>query len=108
MAQCQDASLAYANDSWDRLTKAFTCSSALARMVAFACTARNKNLQVKLTRSLPCGGDFVLYIDAIGETFQLRISSTNSLTCSAIDGADVSPGDSIPISWTTHGNCGSR
>jgi hypothetical protein len=42
------------------------------------------------------------------ETFQLRISSTNSLTCSAIDGAEVSPGDSIPISWTTHGNCGSR
>jgi hypothetical protein len=26
-----------------------------------------QNLQVKLTRSLPCGGDFVLYIDAIGE-----------------------------------------
>ena len=36
-------------------------------MIAFGYDVRKQNLQVKLTRSLPCGGDFVSYIDAIGE-----------------------------------------
>src|SRR6266436_3658803 len=39
---------------------------------------------------------------------QTRTSATRSRTCSAIDGAEVSPGDSIPIRWMTAGNCGSR
>jgi len=43
-----------------------------------------------------------------GESFQPRISTAKSRTCSAIEGAEVSPGDSIPISWTTDRNCGSR
>jgi hypothetical protein len=39
---------------------------------------------------------------------QPRISATRSLTCSAIEGAEVNPGDSMPIRWTTDGNCESR
>src|SRR5277367_66823 len=35
---------------------------------------------------------------------QLKISLTSALTCSAIEGADVRPGNSIPINWTTEGN----
>jgi hypothetical protein len=65
----QDASLAYEkNDSWDRLYH-----QGVHLLERFGQDDRvrihrpKQNLQVKLTRSLPCGGDFVLYIDAIGE-----------------------------------------
>ena len=65
----QDTPLAYAkNDSWDRLYH-----QGIHLLERFAQDDRvrigrpKQNLQVKLTRSLPCGGDFVSYIDAIGE-----------------------------------------
>jgi len=39
----------------------------------------------------------------LGQTYA-SIWLTNSLTCSAIAGADVNPGDSIPMNCTTLGN----
>src|ERR1700751_277391 len=66
--QQQDTPLAYTkNDSWDRLYH-----QGLHLLERFAQDDRvqirnpKQNLQVKLTRSLPCGGDFVSYVDAIG------------------------------------------
>ena len=65
----QDASLAYAkNDSWDRLYH-----QGIHLLERFAQDDRvrighpKQNLQVKLTRSLPSGSQFLSYIDAIGE-----------------------------------------
>jgi hypothetical protein len=64
-----DALLAYTkNDSWDRLYH-----QGIHLLERFAQDDRvqirnpKQNLQVKLTRPLPCGGDFVSYVDAIGE-----------------------------------------
>jgi hypothetical protein len=67
--QQQDASLAYTkNDSWDRLYH-----QGIHLLERFAQDDRvqirnpKQNLQVKLTRSLQSGSDFVSYVDAIGE-----------------------------------------
>jgi hypothetical protein len=67
--QQQSAPLAYTkNDSWDRLYH-----QGIRLLERFAQDDRvqilnpKQNLQVKLTRSLPGGGDFVSYVDAIGE-----------------------------------------
>ena len=65
----RDTALQYAkNDSWDRLyhqgvrlLERFTQDD----RVRIRCP--KKNLQVKWTHSLPCGSEFVSYIDAIGE-----------------------------------------
>jgi hypothetical protein len=67
--QQQDASLAYAkNDSWDRLYhQGIHLLGRFAQDDRVQIRSPKQNLQVKLTRSLPCGGDFVSYIDAIGE-----------------------------------------
>ena len=65
----QDASLVYAkNDSWDRLYH-----QGIHLLERFAQDDRvrighpKQNLQVKLTRSLPSGSQFLSYLDAIGE-----------------------------------------
>ena len=65
----QDASLAYVkNDSWDRLYhQGIHLLERFAQDDRVRIERPKQNLQVKLTRSLPCGGDFVSYIDAIGE-----------------------------------------
>jgi hypothetical protein len=65
----QDASLAYAkNDSWDRLYhQGIHLLERFAQDDRVRIQRPKQNLQVKLTRSLPCGGDFVSYVDAIGE-----------------------------------------
>jgi hypothetical protein len=67
--QQRDVPLAYTkNDSWDRLYH-----QGIHLLERFAQDDRvqirnpKQNLQVKLTRSLPSGGDFVSYVDAIGE-----------------------------------------
>ena len=49
------------------ITKEFICSNGLPRTIAFGSRHPKQNLQVELKRSLPCGGDFVSYVDAIGE-----------------------------------------
>jgi hypothetical protein len=65
----QDSSLAYArNDSWDRLYhQGIHLLERFAQDDRVRIGCPKQNLQVKLTRSLPCGSDFVSYIDAIGE-----------------------------------------
>ena len=66
----QDASLTYAkNDSWDRLYhQGIHLLERFAQDDRVRIRRSKQKLQVKLTRcSLPCGGDFVSYIDAIGE-----------------------------------------
>jgi len=67
--QHEDLLLAYTkNDSWDRLNH-----QGIHLLERFALDDRvqirspKQNLQVKLTHSLPSGGDFVSYVDAIGE-----------------------------------------
>ena len=67
--QQQDAPLAYTkNDSWDRLYhQAIHLLERFAQDDRVQIRSPKQNLQVKLTRSLPCGGDFVSYVDAIGE-----------------------------------------
>jgi hypothetical protein len=67
--QQQDASLAYAkNDSWDRLYhQGIHLLERFAQDDRVQIRSPKHNLQVKLTRSLPSGGDFVSYLDAIGE-----------------------------------------
>ena len=64
-----DAPLAYTkNDSWDRLYH-----QGIHLLERFAQDDRvrirhpKQNLQVKLTRALPNGSDFVSYVDALGE-----------------------------------------
>src|SRR6201987_5925211 len=65
----QDAALQYAkNDSWDRLYH-----QGVRLLERFAQDDRvrirypKRNLQVKCTRSLPCGSEFVADVDSIGE-----------------------------------------
>src|SRR6201988_632463 len=65
----QDAALQYAKtDSWDRLSH-----QGVRLLERFAQDDRvrirfpKRNFQVKCTRSLPCGSEFVSYVDAIGE-----------------------------------------
>jgi hypothetical protein len=67
--QQQDAPLAYTKkDSWDRLYhQAIHLLERFAQDDRVQIRSPKQNLQVKLTRSLPCGGDFVSYVDAIGE-----------------------------------------
>ena len=67
--QQQNAPLAYTkNDSWDRLYhQAIHLLERFAQDDRVQIRSPKRNLQVKLTRSLPCGGDFVSYVDAIGE-----------------------------------------
>jgi hypothetical protein len=67
--QQQDASLAYTkNDSWDRLYhQGIHLLERFAQDDRVQIRSPKQNLQVKLTRSLPSGSDFVSYIDAIGE-----------------------------------------
>src|SRR4029077_9232099 len=65
----QDAALQYAkNDSWDRMYYQGVClleRFAQADRVRIGCPKRN--LQVKCTRRLLCGSEFLSYVDAIGE-----------------------------------------
>ena len=65
----QDTSLTYTkNDSWDRLYhQGVHLLERFAQDDRVRIRRPNQNLQVKLTRSLPDGSDFVSYIDAIGE-----------------------------------------
>ena len=65
----QDASLAYAkNDSWDRLYhQGIHLLERFAQDDRVRIRLPKENLQVKLTRSLPSGSQFLSYIDAIGE-----------------------------------------
>ena len=67
--QQQDAPLAYTkNDSWDRLYhQGIHLLERFAQDDRVQIRSPKQNLQVKLTRSLPCGGDFVSYVDAIGK-----------------------------------------
>jgi hypothetical protein len=67
--QQQDASLAYTkNDSWDRLYhQGIHLLERFAQEDRVQIRSPKQNLQVKLMRSLPGGGDFVSYVDAIGE-----------------------------------------
>jgi hypothetical protein len=67
--QQQDAPLSYTkNDSWDRLYhQGVHLLERFAQEDRVQIRSPKQNLQVKLTRSLPCGGDFVSYVDAIGE-----------------------------------------
>ena len=65
----QDAPLTYAkNDSWDRLYhQGIHLLERFAQDDRVRIERPKENLQVKLTRSLPAGSQFVSYIDAIGE-----------------------------------------
>ena len=55
-------------DCWDRLLhQAIHLLQKFAQDDRVRIRRPKENLQVKLTRSLPSGGDFVSYIDAIGE-----------------------------------------
>jgi hypothetical protein len=65
----QDASLAHSkNDSWDRFYhQGIHLLEWFGQDDRVRIRRSKQNLQVKLTRSLPYGGDFVSYIDAIGE-----------------------------------------
>ncbi|MFY9729012.1 MAG: PD-(D/E)XK nuclease family protein, partial [Candidatus Acidiferrales bacterium] len=65
----QDAALQYAkNDSWDRLYhQGVHLLERFAQDDRVRIRCPKKNLQVKCTRSLPCGSEFVSYVDAIGE-----------------------------------------
>jgi hypothetical protein len=67
--QQQHASLAYTkNDSWDRLYhQGIHLLERFAQDDRVQIRSPKQNLQVKLTHSLPGGGDFVSYVDAIGE-----------------------------------------
>jgi PD-(D/E)XK nuclease superfamily len=65
----QDAPLAYRkNDSWDRLYhQGIHLLELFAQDDRVQIRSPKQNLQVKLTRPLPRGSDFVSYVDAIGE-----------------------------------------
>jgi PD-(D/E)XK nuclease superfamily len=67
--QQRDASLAYTkNDSWDRLYhQGIHLLERFAQDDRVQIRSPRQNLQVKLTRWLPSGADFVSYVDAIGE-----------------------------------------
>jgi PD-(D/E)XK nuclease superfamily len=66
--QQQGAPLTYTkNDSWDRLYhQGIQLLGRFAQNDRVQIRSPKQNLQVKLTRSLPCGSDFVSYVDAIG------------------------------------------
>jgi hypothetical protein len=65
----QEAPLAYAkHDSWDRLYhQGIHLLQRFAQEDRVRIARPKQNLQVKLTRILSCGSDFVSYIDAVGE-----------------------------------------
>jgi hypothetical protein len=65
----QGAVLQYAkNDSWDRLYhQGVRLLERFAQDDRVRVRCPKKNLQAKCTRSLPCGSEFVSYVDAIGE-----------------------------------------
>jgi len=65
----QDAVLQYAKtDSWDRLYhQGIRLLERFAQDDRVRIRCPKRNLQVKWTRSLPCGSEFVSYVDAIGE-----------------------------------------
>jgi PD-(D/E)XK nuclease superfamily len=65
----QGAVLQYTkNDSWDRLYhQGIHLLERFAQDDRVRIRCPKKNLQVKCTRSLPCGSEFVSYVDAIGE-----------------------------------------
>src|SRR5271154_1096016 len=65
----QDASLAYSkNDSWDRLYhQGIHLLERFAQDDRVRIRRPKENLQVKVTRSLPFGSQFLSYLDAIGE-----------------------------------------
>jgi len=65
----QDAALQYArNDSWDRLYhQGIRLLERFAQDDRVRISCPKKSLQVKCTRSLRCGSEFVSYLDAIGE-----------------------------------------
>ena len=67
--QQRDASLTYTkNDSWDRLYhQGVHLLERFAQDDRVQIRSPRQNLQVKLTRWLPSGADFVSYVDAIGE-----------------------------------------
>jgi hypothetical protein len=67
--QQRDIPLAYSkNDSWDRLYhQGIHLLERFAQDDRVQIRSPKQNLQVKLTRSLPRGSDFVSYVDAIGE-----------------------------------------
>jgi PD-(D/E)XK nuclease superfamily len=80
----QDASLAYAkNDSWDRLYhQGIHLLERFVQDDRVRIERPKENLQVKLTRSLPSGSQFVSYIDAIGELDGTRyIIDWKTTTC---------------------------
>jgi hypothetical protein len=64
-----DTALQYAkNDSWDRLYhQGVRLLERFAQDDRVRIPCPKRNLQVKCTRSLPCGSEFVSYVDAIGE-----------------------------------------
>jgi len=56
------------NDSWDRLYhQGIHLLEMFVREDRVRIPRPKQNLQLKLTRSLPCGSEFVSYIDAVGE-----------------------------------------
>jgi hypothetical protein len=65
----QDAALQYAkNDTWDRLYhQGIRLLERFAQDDRVRIRCPKRNLQVKFTRSLACGSEFVSYVDAIGE-----------------------------------------
>ena len=65
----RDVPLEYGkNDSWDKLVhQGVHLLQKFAQDDRIRIPHPNKNLQLKMTRSLPNGSDFVSYIDAIGE-----------------------------------------
>jgi hypothetical protein len=67
--QQRDTPLAYTkNDSWDRLYhQGIHLLERFVQDDRVQIRSPKQNLQVKLTRSLPAGNDFVSYVDAIGE-----------------------------------------
>jgi PD-(D/E)XK nuclease superfamily len=68
-AAYRDASLDYKKgDSWDRMVhQGVHLLEILARDNRTRVRRPQKNLQVKIQRSLPCQNEFVAYLDAIGE-----------------------------------------
>ena len=74
----QDALLQYAKtDSWDRLYhQGVRLLERFAQHDRVRIRCPKRNLQVKCTRSLPCGNEFLSYVDAIGELDGNDASST--------------------------------
>jgi PD-(D/E)XK nuclease superfamily len=66
---CQNQRLRYSNgDTWDRmLQQGIQLLDSLCQEDRIAIRQPRKNLQVKFTRPLSSGNDFVAYVDAIGK-----------------------------------------